>query len=53
MDCNLKAVDQGWIEECERADYCAINETPRGTEYIVRIGDKIYVMIIPETRRDK
>ena len=53
MDCNLNSVDQVLIEECERADYCAINETPRGTEYIVRIGDKIYVMIIPEIRRDK
>jgi hypothetical protein len=48
MDCDLDSIDAYLIHRCETAEYCATNKTPTGTEYIVRIGDRVYVMIIPE-----
>jgi hypothetical protein len=48
MDCTLNAIDQTLIRKCDEAEYCVVSPTPTGTEYIVRIGDRIYVMIIPE-----
>ena len=53
MDCDLDSVDAFLIHKCETAEYCAVNETPNGTEYIVRIGERIYVMIIPEDVKPK
>lgn len=49
MDCDLTSIDQFFIEKCAQAEYCVLNEKPNGTEYIIRVGDRIYVMIIPET----
>jgi hypothetical protein len=48
MDCNLDSIDAYLIQQCATAEYCVTNPTPTGTEYILRIGDRIYVMIIPE-----
>lgn len=48
MECDLESIDAYLIQQCATAEYCSVNETPKGTEYIVRIGDRIYVMIIPE-----
>jgi hypothetical protein len=45
MDCDLDSVDAYLISQCETAEYCVVLN---GTEYIIRIGDRIYVMIIPE-----
>ena len=53
MDCDLDSVDAYLISQCEFAEYCSVNETPNGTEYIVRIGDRIYVMIVPEYAQPK
>ena len=53
MDCDLDSVDAFLIHQCETAEYCAVNETPNGTEYIVRVGERIYVMIIPEDVKPK
>jgi hypothetical protein len=50
MDCDLEAIDATLIAKCAEAEYCVVNPTPTGTEYIIRIGDRIYVMIIPETK---
>ncbi len=49
MECdNLDSIDAYLIQQCRGAEYCVINEKPGGTEYIVRVKDRVYVMIIPE-----
>ena len=48
MDCDINSVDAFLIQQCSTAEYCVVHETPNCTEYIVRIGERIYVMIIPE-----
>jgi hypothetical protein len=50
MDCdiNLDMIDAYLLDACEAAEYCAVNEVEDATEYIVRIGKKVYVMIIPK-----
>ena len=53
MDCDLDSVDAYLISQCESAEYCVTNETPTGTEYIIRVGDRIYVMIVPEDAKPK
>ena len=53
MDCDLDSVDAFLIDQCEAAEYCVVNEVLNGTEYIVRIGDRIYVMIVPEDAKPK
>ena len=53
MDCDLDSVDAYLISQCEAAEYCVVNEVLNGTEYIVRIGERVYVMIIPEDVKPK
>ena len=53
MDCNLDGVDAYLISQCDAAEYCVTNDTPTGTEYIIRIGDRIYGMIVPEDAKTK
>jgi hypothetical protein len=53
MDCDLDSVDAYLISQCEIAEYCVVNEVLNATEYIVRIGDRIYVMIVPEDAKPK
>lgn len=49
MECDsLDSIDAYLIQQCQGAEYCIINEKPGGTEYIVRVKDRVYVMIIPE-----
>ena len=50
MDCdlNLDMIDAYFINACEAAEYCAVNAVEDATEYIEKIGEKIYVMIIPK-----
>jgi len=53
MDCdiNLDMIDAYLIQQCEQADYCVTHSIKGTTEYIIRIGDKIYVLIVPEKYR--
>lgn len=53
MDCNinLDMIDAYLIQQCEQAEYCATNVIEDTTEYIIRIGDKVYVLIVPEKNR--
>jgi len=53
MDCDLDSVDAYLISQCETAEYCVVNEVINATEYIIRIGDRIYVMIVPEDAQPK
>jgi hypothetical protein len=50
MDCDIESIDAYLLQKCEAAEYCVTNEKPSGTEYIVRVGERIYVMIIPEIK---
>ena len=53
MDCNinLEMIDAYLIQQCEQAEYCATHSIKDTTEYIIRIGDKVYVLIVPEQNR--
>ena len=50
MDCDitLEMIDAYLLEACKTAEYCATNVSGDVTEYIVRIGERVYVFIIPE-----
>ena len=50
MDCDitLEMIDAYLLEACETAEYCSTNIAGDATEYIVRIGERVYVFIIPE-----
>ena len=50
MDCDLESIDAYLLDQCRSSEYCVINEKPTGTEYVVRVGERIYVMIIPEIK---
>jgi hypothetical protein len=53
MDCdiNLDMIDAYLIQQCEQAEYCAAHQIKDTTEYIIRIEDKVYVLIVPEKNR--
>jgi len=54
MDCdiNLEMIDKYLLQRCETAEYCVTNIIDdTSEEYIIRIGDKIYVLVIPEDSR--
>ena len=41
-------IDAYLLKACETAEYCSTNIAGDATEYIVRIGERVYVFIIPE-----
>jgi len=50
MDCDitLEMIDAYLLDACASAEYCSTNVAGDVTEYIVRIGERVYVFIIPE-----
>jgi hypothetical protein len=53
MDCGitLDMVDEYLLSYCTSAEYCATHTVGDTTEYVIRIGDKFYVLVLPEKYR--
>ena len=43
--CNTSFIDRFFLDLCDTVEYCVTKTIDKGTEYVIRVGDKTYVMI--------